>query len=227
MHGTGPGAFFGSEGGDILSSLVDWVISVVESTPPWAVYLVVWGVIYGEAAALIGLILPGETVLLAGAVAAAIGPTNIGWLITGACFAAVLGDWTGYMLGRRSGERITHSRLGSWIGEERWNRAEKLIRNGGVVAVIGARWIGYVRTVTPFVAGMSQMPTKQYLFANVLGGVVWVVVVGVTGYAVGETIGATLLLYLGFAAAVVVLGYFAFRWWRQRDKSEIGSTSAE
>jgi membrane protein DedA with SNARE-associated domain len=96
-----------------------------------------------------------------------------------------------------------------------------------VVAVIGARWIGYVRTVTPFVAGMSQMPTRQYLFANVIGGVVWVVVVGVTGYAVGETVGATLLFYLAFAAAVVVVGYFSYRWWRHRDKAEIGSTSNE
>lgn len=153
---------------------------------------------------------------MAGAVAAAIGSTNIGWLIAGACVAAVLGDWTGYLLGRRSGARITHSRFGGWIGEERWTRAESLIRNGGVVAVVGARWIGYVRTVTPFVAGMSNMPTRQYLFANVFGGVAWVVVVGVVGYAVGETIGATLLLYFAVGAAIILLGYFGFRWLRRR-----------
>lgn len=204
------------DGGVILHSFADWIVSVIESTPPWAVYLIVWGVVYGESAALLGLILPGETVLLAGAVAAAIGSTNIGWLITGACVAAVLGDWTGYLLGRRSGDRITHSRFGGWIGEERWARAEALITSGGVVTVVGARWIGYVRTVTPFVAGMSRMPTRQYLIANVVGGVVWVVVVGIVGYAVGETIGASLLLYFALGAALVILGYFGFRWLRRR-----------
>ena len=204
----------------MLHSLADWVISVVQSTPPWAVYLVVFGVVYGEAALLLGLVLPGETVMLAGSVAAAIGDTNIGWLIVGACVAAVLGDSTGYWFGRRSGSRITGSRFGGWVGEQRWARAEALIRDGGVATVVGARWIGYVRTVTPFVAGMSRMPTRQYLFANVVGGVFWVIVVCVTGYALGETVGANLLFYLALAAGVSMAGYFGFRWWKNRSRSQ-------
>jgi membrane-associated protein len=196
--------------------MADWIVSAIQSTPSWAVYLIVWGVVYGEAAALLGLILPGETVLLAGAVAAALGTTNIGWLIVGACVAAVLGDWTGYWFGRRSGDRITHSRFGGWIGEKRWARAETLIRDGGIVTVASARWIGYVRTVTPFVAGMSQMPTRQYLVANVLGGVIWVVVVCVVGYALGQTLGASLLLYFAVGAALVILVYFGIRRLRRR-----------
>lgn len=184
-------------------------------------------VIYCEAAALLGLIMPGETVLLAGGVAAAVGETNIVWLIIGACVAAVLGDWTGYSIGRRSGGRITETRFGGWVGRERWQRAEELIRNGGVATVIGARWIGYVRTVTPFVAGMSKMPTRQYLLANIAGGVLWVSVVCIIGYAVGETVGATLMFYLAVGAGALMLVYFGIRWWRHRSRSQKSPASAE
>ncbi|WP_307796794.1 DedA family protein [Williamsia soli] len=208
--------------------MADWIVSVVQSTPPWAVYLIVCGVVFGEAAALLGLVLPGETVLLAGAVAAALGSANIAWLIVAASVAAVLGDWTGYLIGRRSGDRITHSRFGGWIGEERWARAETLIRHGGVVTVVSARWIGYVRTVTPFVAGMSHMPTRQYLIANVVGGVLWVVVVCVVGYALGQTLGASLLLYFAVGAALVVVAYFGIRrLWRRRSAVEVGPLRSE
>lgn len=187
----------------------------------------VFVVIYGEAAALLGLVLPGETILLAGGVAAALGETNIVWLIVGASVAAVLGDWTGYSIGRRSGGRITETRFGGWVGRERWQKAEELIRHGGVATVIGARWIGYVRTVTPFVAGMSKMPTRQYVLANVAGGVVWVTVVCIIGYAVGETVGATVMFYLAFGAGALMLLYFAARWWQHRRRSQKAAASAE
>ncbi|MGZ8177213.1 DedA family protein [Williamsia sp. SKLECPSW1] len=199
-----------------MQSVIDWLVDVIQTTPPWVVYLVVWALVYCESAALLGLILPGETALLAGGVAAAIGETSVGWLIAGACVAAVAGDATGFSLGRWSGPRMMRSRLGRRIGEERWDRVSHAIQTNGVPTVVGARWIGYVRTLTPFVAGMSRMPVQKYLTANIVGGVLWVTAVGMIGYLVGAAVGARLLLYGGVIVGVCAVAYFAFSWWRSR-----------
>ncbi|SIR65869.1 DedA family protein [Williamsia sterculiae] len=202
-----------------MNGIVDWLVHIIESTPAWAVYLVVWGVVFGEASVLLGLVLPGETLLVAGGVAAAVGPTNVGWLLTGACIAAIAGDSTGYWVGRWSGGRITHSRLGARIGAERWGRVEAAVDTGGFVAVVTARWIGYVRTLIPFVAGMSKMNVVRYLTANVVGGVAWVVTVGMLGYLVGATLGAKILLYTAIATGCLAILWFVYGWLRSRQSS--------
>ncbi len=199
-----------------MQSVIDWLIGVIETTPPWVVYLLVWTLVYTESAALLGLILPGETALLTGGVAAAIGSTNVGWLIVGACVAAIAGDATGFTLGRHFGPRVVNSRFGRRIGAQRWDKVSRAVKHRGIPAVIAARWIGYVRTLTPFVAGMSRMPVKLYLTANVIGGLLWVIAVGMLGYLVGAAVGARLLLYGGLIVGVLVLAYFALAWWRER-----------
>ncbi|MGJ0118132.1 DedA family protein [Williamsia sp. MIQD14] len=199
-----------------MQSVVDWVIGVIETTPPWVVYLLVWSLVYTETAALLGLILPGETALLAGGVAAAVGETNIAWLIAGACVAAICGDATGFTLGRHFGPRIRVSRLGRQIGPGRWDRVAQAVQRRGIPTVIGARWIGYVRTLTPFVAGMSRMPVKIYLVANIIGGLIWVISVGVIGYFVGATVGARLLLYGALVVGVAALLFVGIGWLRNR-----------
>lgn len=196
--------------------MIDWLISVIETTPPWVVYAVVWILVYTESAALLGLVLPGETALLTGGVAAAVGSTNIGWLIAGAAVAAIAGDATGFTLGRHFGPMVVNSRFGRRIGAQRWDKVSRAVKHRGIPAVIAARWIGYVRTLTPFVAGMSRMPAKLYLTANVLGGLVWVIAVGMLGYLVGAAVGARLLLYGGLIVGVATLAYIALVWWRDR-----------
>jgi membrane protein DedA with SNARE-associated domain len=206
-----------------VQSLIDGLVEIIQTTPPWVVYLVVWALVYCESAALLGLILPGETALLAGGVAAAVGETTIGWLVVGACVAAIAGDATGFSLGRWSGPRMMRSRLGRRIGEERWDRVSHAIQTNGIPTVLGARWIGYVRTLTPFVAGMSRMPVRKYLAANVAGGIVWVTAVGMIGYLVGAAVGARLLLYGGIIVGVGACLSFAVSWWRSRHRTDAPS----
>lgn len=210
-----------------MQAVIDWLIDVIVTTPPWVVYLVVWTLVFTESAALLGLILPGETALLAGGVAAAVGSTNIVWLIAGACVAAIAGDATGFTLGRHFGPRIVESRLGRRIGTERWDKVAHAVQHRGIPAVIAARWIGYVRTLTPFVAGMSRMAVQLYLAANVIGGVIWVISVGMIGYLVGAAVGARLLLYGGIVVGVLGLGYIAVTWWRQRHRVAAEGAAAE
>ncbi|MCX6469822.1 MAG: DedA family protein [Corynebacteriales bacterium] len=199
-----------------MQAVIDWIVEIITTTPPWVVYLLVWALVYLESAALVGLVLPGETALLTGGVAAAVGDTSIGVLIAGACVAAIGGDATGFTLGRHFGPRMLESRLGRRIGAERWDKVAHAVQHRGIPAVIAARWVGYVRTLTPFVAGMSRMAVKLYLTANVIGGLIWVIAVGMIGYLVGAAVGARLLLYGGLVVGAAALVYVGIAWWRNR-----------
>lgn len=206
----------------MIQSMIDWIVHIVSTTPPWVVYLLVWSLVFVEGGFFIGLILPGETALLAGAVACAIGPTNIGWLIFGSCVAAIAGDYLGYRLGRRAGPRITETRLVRLIGDHRWHRAEDAIRRGGATAVLTARWVGYARSVTPFLAGVSGMRTRTFLLGDVTGCISYVVTVGILGYAVGASVGAHILLYGALGLCVAAILYFAVRWWVHSTRRRTG-----
>jgi membrane-associated protein len=197
--------------------IADWLVEVVKSVPSWAVYLVACAVVYAETSTLIlGLILPSEAVLLAAGVAAAVGPTSVGVLVVAVCLSAIAGDVTGYWIGRRSGHRVKASRAGRRFGDERWRHAEERIDHDGMVAVATGRWIGYVRTLVPPVAGMVQMQTLKFVVADLIGATTWATTVLLVGYFAGAALGATLLLYAGVAVVLVAGGWYLFRRWQER-----------
>ncbi|GAA3704223.1 DedA family protein [Gordonia hankookensis] len=193
--------------------IADWLVELVESVPSWAVYLVTCAVVYAETSTLIlGLILPSEATLLAAGVAAAVGPTSIGALVVAVCVAAVAGDVTGYWIGHSSGHRVKASRAGRRFGEERWRSAEARIDRDGMVAVATGRWIGYVRTLVPPVAGMTRMRPLRFGIADVIGATTWATTVLLVGYFAGAALGATLLLY---ATAALIVGAVSWYVWRK------------
>lgn len=200
-----------------VHAFADWLVDVVGSVPSWAVYLVACGVVFAETATLIlGLILPSEAVLLAAGVAAAVGSTQIAALIVAVCVAAVAGDLTGYRVGRTSGHRLMSSRIGRRFGEQRWAHAAERINADGMIAVASGRWIGYVRTVVPPVAGMTRMHLTRFVVADVIGATSWATTVLLVGYFAGAALATTVLFYLAAAIAVTAGLYYLFRWWRSR-----------
>lgn len=193
-----------------MHEISEWLTSVVDMAPAWAVYLVVCCVVFLETSVLIlGLILPSEAVLIAAGVAAAIGQPNIYVLIACACVAALCGDMTGYALGHYSGPRIQNSWAGRKFGAEQWIRAVERVRHNSYVTVPVGRWIGYVRTLVPIAAGMSEVPAHRYALATFLGGSTWATCVLLLAYVLGATAGVQLMgvLVIGLigAAAVLVL----------------------
>ncbi|MGC4962810.1 DedA family protein [Gordonia sp. DT101] len=197
--------------------IADWLVELVESVPSWAVYLVACGVVYAETSTLIlGLILPSEATLLAAGVAAAVGPTAVGALVVAVCVAAIAGDATGYWIGHSSGHRVKASRAGRRFGEERWKSAEARIDRDGMVAVATGRWIGYVRTLVPPVAGMTRMRPLRFGIADVIGATTWATTVLLVGYFAGAAFGATLLLYATAALVVVAVSWYVWRKWQAR-----------
>ena len=167
----------------MLQTLLD---AIPSNVGPW-VYLVVFAAAAAESALFIGLVVPGETVLLVAGVLAARGQGHLVPYMVAAVAGAVAGDSIGYELGRHFGPRLRRSALGRRIGEERWERAERYLRENGGRAIFFARWILVVRAIVPALAGQAHMPYRRFLAWNVAGAIpLCVLHVGV-GYLAGRS----------------------------------------
>ena len=172
-----------------------------------AVYAVVFGFVFVESGLLIGFLLPGDTILFgAGLVSARDGSgVSVVLLAVGAFVAAVAGDSVGYGFGARLGRGWLDGRVAQGrLDERHLVRAEEFYARWGWWAVVAARWIPWVRTFTPILAGTSRMPYGRFLSANVVGALTWAVGLTVLGYLAAST---PVLKQVSFAvAAVFVLG---------------------
>ena len=156
--------------------------SALDLTPDLAgltatvVYLVVFGFVFVESGLLVGFLLPGDSLLFgAGLVAAAEGSgVSLAVLIPGVLVAAIAGDSVGYAFGARLGRPWLQRRVaGGRLDARHLRRAESFYDRFGWFAVVAARWIPWVRTFTPILAGAARMPYRRFLPANVVGAVVW------------------------------------------------------
>ena len=155
---------------DWLSQLLDPDLA---SLTTGGVYLVLFALVFVESGLLVGFFLPGDTVLFAAGLLAAREGSGLSLpvLAIGVAIAAIAGDAVGYWTGRRLGRPWVERRAGR--AARHLPRAEAFYQRWGVGAVVIARFIPWVRTFTPIVAGMAVMPYPRFLAANVLGALLW------------------------------------------------------
>lgn len=141
-----------------------------------------------EAAAFLGLFIPGETMVVVAGLAASKGFLDIGDVIWVAALGAILGDTVGYFLGTHFGEGI-FTRYGKYLflKKERLCHANRLFERHGGKTVFFGRFVSLLRTFAPIIAGMSKMFYPKFLFYNVTGGVVWALSFSLLGYFVGNS----------------------------------------
>lgn len=135
----------------------------------------------------LGLPLPGETVLLIAAAAAAQHLLPIGTVIAVAALAAIGGGTLGYAAGRRYGFTLL-SRYGAWIGitPARIAQAQAFFERHGAPTVFFGRFVTLLRMLAAVLAGASRMPAGKFLRYNALGAMLWATLVGGLGYAFGR-----------------------------------------
>ncbi|HVW45588.1 MAG TPA: bifunctional DedA family/phosphatase PAP2 family protein [Solirubrobacterales bacterium] len=176
--------------------------SVAKALGPWT-YLLVGFFAFAETGAFIGLIAPGETVMLLGGAVAGQGTINLYVLIALAWFCACGGDVVSFFLGRRLGREflLRHGpRFG--FGHDRLEQVEGFFsRHGGKTIFLG-RFVGFVRAFAPFIAGSSGMRFRQFFPYSVLGCGIWVSLTVVIGYVFSKSI-ETAIDYAGKGAVVL------------------------
>jgi len=148
----------------------------------------IYVMIFAESGLLIGIFLPGDSVLfLAGALASQ-GFWNVGLLALGTFVAAVTGDAVGYTFGRRVGRRLYERPDSRWFKQKHLLAAEAFYEKHGGKAIVLARFMPIVRTLAPIVAGMSAMRYRRFAVFNVIGALLWAAGLSLAGYFLGETI---------------------------------------
>jgi membrane protein DedA with SNARE-associated domain len=193
----------------------------------WEAYALVGALVFAEASILLGFIFPGETAVILGGVVASRGHVNIAALIILVVACAIAGDSVGYLVGQKWGHRLLESRPLRTRRRLLDGVLQQLNRRGAL-AVVVARFTAFLRAVVPGLAGMSTMPYRVFLPANVIGGVLWGTAFCLLGYFVGNaytrlehTSSIVSDVLLGLVLVVVVI--FSIR---RRRRERAGLTAA-
>jgi membrane protein DedA with SNARE-associated domain/membrane-associated phospholipid phosphatase len=214
-------------GSGVLPDLPDAktvIVDVAQAFGPYT-YVLVGVLAFLETGAFVGLIAPGETVVMAGGVIAGQGEIELLPLIAVVWSCAVLGDTTSFFIGRRLGRefllrhgpkvKITHERLAQVEGYFQ--------RHGGKTILIG-RFIGLVRALAPFIAGSSRLDYRRFIPYSVVGCGLWATLFCLVGYLFWQSfdkvagVAGQATFAFGVIAGVVFGGVYLYR--RLRDDEE-------
>jgi len=152
----------------------------------WVAYCVLFAVVYSETGLLVGLFLPGDSFLFTIGVVAGLGALDIVKVNGLLMLAAILGDSTGYLLGRQTGPRIFSRPDSRLFKQEYVTRTRHFYERYGGKTIVLARFVPIVRTFAAFVAGVGQMPYLRFLPFSLCGGIGWVLLMTTAGYWLGR-----------------------------------------
>ncbi|HZR46298.1 MAG TPA: DedA family protein [Candidatus Manganitrophaceae bacterium] len=199
--------------------MIERLAGFIERVGHWG-YLIVFLGATLEASAFLGIVVPGESLVLIGGFLANQGVLDLGDLIVLVALGAVLGDSIGYELGRYLG-RSWLLRYGRWAGlrPEHLDRVDQVFERHGGKSVFFGRFIGFLRALVPFIAGASRMRYRQFLFYNALGGILWSITFVLLGYFLGAS-WQVAEKWVGRAGGIggAVFLLLIFLWFRRRRK---------
>lgn len=146
-------------------------------------------VVFAESGLLIGFFLPGDSLLFTTGLLVAghtylTQPLWLIWLLI--VLAAVLGDQTGYLIGRKAGPALFRRPDSRLFKQENVEKANAFFERYGPRSIVLARFVPIVRTFTPVIAGVGAMRYRTFVVFNVIGGTLWGVGVTVLGYFLGQ-----------------------------------------
>jgi membrane-associated protein len=143
-------------------------------------------IVFAETGLLVGVFLPGDSLLVTAGVFAAAGKLNVWHLIGLLSIAAVVGDTVGYWFGRRVGPALFKRPKSVLFNPNHLRRAHDFYEKHGGKTILIARFMPIIRTFAPIVAGMGGMNYRRFVAFNVFGGVFWVISMTGIGYFLGR-----------------------------------------
>jgi membrane-associated protein len=145
-----------------------------------------FGIVFAETGLLVGFFLPGDSLLFSVGVASGASGVNVFALGAMLMCAAIIGDNTGYFLGRKAGPKIFSRPKSKFFNPDHLKRTQEFYDRYGGRAVIYARFVPIVRTCTPFIAGVARMRYSRFLLFSICGGVFWIAFMTTLGYKLGQ-----------------------------------------
>jgi membrane-associated protein len=177
---------------EIAAGLIDFILHVdvhlanfVQAYGPW-VYALLFVIVFVETGVVVMPFLPGDSLLFVVGALCGAGLLSLPLAMAVLIAAAVLGDQTNYSLGRHLGPTVFQWEQSRWFNKAAFNKAHAFYEQYGGVTVILARFMPFVRTFAPFVAGVAAMTRSRFTLFNAMGALVWVVGLTSAGYFFGN-----------------------------------------
>jgi len=145
-------------------------------------------IIFAETGLMVGFFLPGDSLLVTAGLFAARGDLNITTLIPSLTVAAILGDSTGYWIGKRAGTALYSRPDSFFFRRQHLIRTHEFYERHGGKTIVLARFIPIARTFAPVVAGAAGMSYTRFITFNVVGGIIWITSMSLTGYYLGRIV---------------------------------------
>ena len=176
---------------ETLTLLMDFVLHVdryleafVQAYGVW-VYAVLFVVVFAETGLVVTPFLPGDSLLFVVGAMAGAELLNLPLVLGLLTAAAILGDQCNYLIGKYFGERLLGMQT-RWFNRQAYDQAHAFYERYGSITIVVARFMPFIRTFAPFVAGVAHMDRRRFSLFNVLGALLWVWGIGMAGYLFGH-----------------------------------------
>jgi membrane-associated protein len=177
---------------DALMTLVDFVLHIdrhlrefVDAYGGW-VYALLFLIIFVETGLVVMPFLPGDSMLFVVGALAGAGLMSYPLVVALLLAAAVLGNQTNYTIGRALGPKVFGWEQSRWFNKRAFEQAHAFYEKYGGITIVAARFMPFLRTFAPFVAGVAQMTRSKFSFYDVTGGALWVGGIVTAGYLFGN-----------------------------------------
>ena len=208
---------------ELIVFLVDFILHVdkhlaafVQAYGPW-VYALLFLIVFVETGVVVMPFLPGDSLLFVVGTLCGAGLMSLPLAMTLLILAAVLGDQTNYLIGRHVGPRVWSWEQSRFFNKRAFEQAHAFYERWGGITIILARFMPFVRTFAPFVAGVAEMNRAKFSSYNVIGALIWVIGLTLAGYLFGNLPWVQQHLSKIIWALILVPGLIAiFGAWRAR-----------
>lgn len=178
-----------SQVGDLLVQVISnltnpeaWKTALSDPSVTVAAFIVLNLIVFTETGLLVGFFLPGDSLLVTAGVVASLVGWNVTILIPTLCLAAILGDSSGYLIGKFAGPRLFRREKSFFFRKDYLLAAQDFYNRHGGKTIVLAKFVPIIRTFAPVVAGAGRMPYRRFLAFSVFGAVSWITSMILLGY---------------------------------------------
>jgi membrane-associated protein len=175
-----------------LASIIDLFLHLDKHleaiTATWGIwiYALLFAIIFIETGLVAMPFLPGDSLLFVAGAIAALGAMSLPTLMVLLTIAAIAGDAVNYSIGRWVGHKVFAWQNSRWFNRNVFNKTHEFYEQHGPITIVVGRFLPFIRTFTPFVAGVAEMTYPKFAFYNVIGGALWVCGLSGLGFLLGN-----------------------------------------
>jgi membrane-associated protein len=177
---------------ELITFLIDFILNIDEHLASFVaaygtwVYALIFLIVFVETGLVVMPFLPGDSLLFVVGTMCGAGLMDLHLTIILLLIAAIAGDQVNYTIGRYFGPKVFQWEQSRFFNKRAFNQAHEFYERYGGITIILARFLPFVRTFAPFVAGVAEMNRAKFTLYNVVGAFIWVVGITLAGYFFGN-----------------------------------------